>query len=165
MLAVPASCPVQSQPLVQVFIKSQFTHVYAVVCWEQETGSYHLAVYSGGQSGSGLYLLLPLLITANTPTTCSYFLLPLLLPGQVSFNSTPSEKSVSLYGPSLPTGTQGFTDPEEFRRCVQPPTVRLLPPAICFLHPANAPNFLSHASELLNFCNDACIFRSVTYTG
>ena len=29
-----------------VFIKSQFTHVYAVVCYEEKTSSYYLTVYS-----------------------------------------------------------------------------------------------------------------------
>ena len=29
-----------------VFIKSQFTHVYAVVCYEEATSSYYLTVYS-----------------------------------------------------------------------------------------------------------------------
>ena len=28
------------------FIKSQFTHVYAVVCYEEETSKYFLTVYS-----------------------------------------------------------------------------------------------------------------------
>jgi len=55
-----------------VFIKSQFTHVYAVVCWEEATQAYHLSIFT--------------------------------------------EKSVPLYGPSLPCGEEGFQDFEQFRR-------------------------------------------------
>ena len=54
-----------------VFIKSQFTHVYIVVCYEQETLSYFMKVYS--------------------------------------------EKSVPLFGPSLPS-QMGFSDHEAFRK-------------------------------------------------
>ena len=54
-----------------VFIKSQFTHVYLVVCYEPQYNSYHLTVYS--------------------------------------------EKSVPLFGPSLP-GCGGFSDHQTFRR-------------------------------------------------
>ena len=54
-----------------VFIKSQFTHVYAVVCYEEVTSTYYLTVYS--------------------------------------------EKSVPLFGPSLP-GQAGFSDHQAFRK-------------------------------------------------
>jgi hypothetical protein len=52
------------------FIKSNFTHVYAVVCFVAETETYHISVFS--------------------------------------------EKSVPLFGPSLPNPAS-FRSPQEFR--------------------------------------------------
>ena len=82
-----------------VFIRSQFTHVYAVVCREVHICYRPVAMFDTVKtSPTGL---LRSLLSCNRAQDSLYYL------------TVYTEKSVPLFGPSIPS--HGFSDPLAFR--------------------------------------------------
>ena len=91
-----------------VFIRSQFTHVYAVVCREVTQLTQHrpVAMFDGASLQSLCQTSLTGLLRSLLP--CNH-----VAQDSLYYLTVYTEKSVPLFGPSIPS--HGFSDPQAFR--------------------------------------------------